>query len=165
MQSYQIKEQKQFMAKLLTEDTFDRFLLVEAFIRTFQDHTIDGRLHKEFFSTEDAEALPPDSFSNWQDNRALCFSIIKGKQAPLTFHFVLKMNAFDQENMLRNAEISVAPEQIDSFLVTIRYTDSKIICTTGTSLTTFIPDKSAEKYWDEAFGRFLLRKNIDYELL
>ena len=40
------------MAQLLKGNLFDSFLLEEATIETFNTFTIDGRIHKEFYSEE-----------------------------------------------------------------------------------------------------------------
>ena len=47
-----IKHVKDFMNKLLLQDTFDRFLVSEASITTFTTFSIDGQLHADFYDTE-----------------------------------------------------------------------------------------------------------------
>ena len=43
---------KLFTKKLFIGETFDRFLLKEAEIVTFNTFSIDGRVHKSFYSEE-----------------------------------------------------------------------------------------------------------------
>ena len=64
MRAYQIKELKNFMAKLLATDAFDDFLLAEATITTYNTFIIDGHLVKEFFSGDvnDTYTLPEQAF-------------------------------------------------------------------------------------------------------
>ena len=45
MIALQIADTKTFMQKLLLTDTFDRFLMLEATITTFNTFHIDGTLH------------------------------------------------------------------------------------------------------------------------
>ena len=47
MRAFQIQDVKSFMSHLLLSNTFDRFLLTEASITTFNTFFIDGHLHKE----------------------------------------------------------------------------------------------------------------------
>ena len=93
MKAYQIKAIKNFMGKLLGTDAFDSFLLAEAVITTYNTFTIDGHMEKEFFTGDinNDDALPPYEFSKWEDMRALCFDLIKGKRTPLNFKFVLHL--------------------------------------------------------------------------
>ncbi len=44
---------KLFTKKLFIGETFDRFLLKEAEIVTFNTFSIDGRVHKSFYSEEE----------------------------------------------------------------------------------------------------------------
>ena len=48
MLALQIKEIKPFMAKLLSTETFDSFLLEEAKIQTSNTFIIDGHINKGF---------------------------------------------------------------------------------------------------------------------
>ena len=55
MRAFQIQDVKSFMSHLLLSNTFDRFLLTEASITTFNTFFIDGHLHKDYFSSDEAE--------------------------------------------------------------------------------------------------------------
>ena len=54
MRAFQIQDVKSFMSHLLLSNTFDRFLLTEASITTFNTFFIDGHLHKDYFSSDEA---------------------------------------------------------------------------------------------------------------
>lgn len=55
MISLRILDIKGFMAQLLLRDTFDRFYLTEASITTFGMFLIDGRLQKDYYTSEALE--------------------------------------------------------------------------------------------------------------
>ena len=68
MIALQIQDVKDFMGKLLLQHTFDAFLVVEGSITTYNTFHIDGRLHPDYYTAEEQEALKTSlrSFSLWQ---------------------------------------------------------------------------------------------------
>ena len=68
MRSYQIKEVKNFMGRLLGSDVFDSFLMAEAVVTTYNRFAIDGHIEKAFFTGDvnDSSLLPPYEFSEWK---------------------------------------------------------------------------------------------------
>ena len=82
---------KLFTKKLFIGETFDRFLLKEAEIVTFNTFSIDGRVHKSFYSEEERAEGQIEEYSTWKN---LCarsvFPIIKGKKLPERFSIILK---------------------------------------------------------------------------
>ena len=85
------------MAKLLTTELFDSFLVEEVTIDTFNTFTIDGRIHKEFYKdSEESQAPLSNEFSNWAKIRPIALSLIKGKQTPLGFKFILHLSDSDK---------------------------------------------------------------------
>ncbi|MEE1050628.1 MAG: DUF5721 family protein, partial [Lachnospiraceae bacterium] len=80
-----------FMSKILAGDAFDSFLLEEARIRMAVTWDIDGHLNEQFYPADvwkDPEQRPYDR-TQWKEIRPYIYDIIKGKQAPSSFHFVL----------------------------------------------------------------------------
>ena len=73
---------KLFTKKLFIGETFDRFLLKEAEIVTFNTFSIDGRVHKSFYSEEERAEGQIEEYSTWKTLRPFCFSLIKGKKLP-----------------------------------------------------------------------------------
>jgi len=57
MIALQIADIKTFMKKLLLSQTFDRFLLLEGSITTFNTFHIDGRLQKSYYTQEEQERI------------------------------------------------------------------------------------------------------------
>ncbi|WP_026518746.1 DUF5721 family protein [Butyrivibrio sp. FCS006] len=165
MIALKIKQQKNFMAKLLTTELFDSFLVEEVTIDTFNTFTIDGRIHKEFYKdSEEAEVALNNEFSNWAKIRPIALSLIKGKQTPLGFKFILHLSDSDKLALLQNADMDISPDQI-SLGINLRFSQGEVIITTGVSYNIFTLDKSAEKAWDEYIPSFLESNGIEADLL
>ena len=74
MRAFQIQDVKSFMSHLLLSNTFDRFLLTEASITTFNTFFIDGHLHKDYFSSDEAEMAELTTYSYWERLRPFALS-------------------------------------------------------------------------------------------
>ena len=87
MLALKITDQKDFTNKLFLGDTFDLFWLNQAEITTSNLFTIDGRLQTEFFDNDQQEFLSSShrTYSLWKEVKPICYSIIRGKRAPLSF--------------------------------------------------------------------------------
>ena len=75
MTAFQILEMKHFMAKLLTEDCFDSFLLEKASVSCAVSYEIDGRVNPEFYQDDET----PDAgylFLPWKSIRPVLFQMI-----------------------------------------------------------------------------------------
>ncbi len=166
MIAIKIKQQKNFMGKLLTADLFDDYLVEEAVIETYNTFTIDGRIHKEFYKDSSLEPtqIPEGDFSNWGRIRPICLELIKGKQTPLGFKFVLHSSESLKEKLFSGLDTDISPDQIN-FGIIIKLTQGQILLTTGTSANIFTLDKSAEKAWDEYIPSFLESKGIETEIM
>ncbi len=167
MLALQIKDVKHFMGRLLATDAFDSFLLEEAVIQTYNTFTIDGRMNRDFFSSEEWEdpSIRPCEFSTWKSIRPVLFDLIKGRKTPVSFKFILHLMPRYVPGILTPAETSVTPEQVKALVLTCRYENGVLSLITGTSFHTFLADKTADVLWDKAMKRFLDKKEIDYEQL
>lgn len=167
MIAIQISSLKQFMNAFLVSDTFDIFLLEKASISTYNTFDIDGRQNKDFYSSEEWEnpAVRPYEFSRWKDIRGLCFDLIKGKHTPTSFKFVLQLCPEYIEGILKHEDTLLTSNDIKALIITLKYDGDRLLLITGTSLRTFIPDKSIDQYWDNAIRRFLSKKELSFEEL
>lgn len=166
MTSYQITELKTFMSRLLASDCFDLFLLEQAIITTYNTFTIDGHIEKAFFTSEEWEDpdICPYPFSCWSDIRPICFSLIKGKKTPASMKYILRLKPEFTKKLPFLKDLHVPDGFIDAFIVTIRYQEGRMSCTTGISFLDFLPDKTPEQMWDKAFAQLLYQSGISYEL-
>lgn len=160
-----IKNKGAFMTGLLSQDTFDSFLLQEAVIGMAATMTLDGHLNRDFFPKdvwEDRQERPYE-YVPWSEMRGVCRNFIKGSRAPSSFRFILLLKP-----EYVDATLAEAPEEtknaVDALAVTIRLSESGITLVTGIAMKTFVPDKSAEKIWDRTMQHFLSAKGIDYDV-
>lgn len=167
MIALQIQDVKDFMGKLLLQHTFDAFLVVEGSITTYNTFHIDGRLHPDYYTAEEQEALKTSlrGFSLWQELKPFCLELIKGKRTPLGFRFTFRLSRENTEKLLTQAGSSFSLEQVDGLLLNLRYDETGLVCTTGTSLKLFTMDKSLEHAWDQMVQKFLLRQELIFTLL
>lgn len=79
MESFNVKDVKRFMAKLLLHEDFDQYEVQEAEIVTDIVFKIDGHVQKSFYSEEEYEELGCPLLIKWKKLRPICYEIIKGK--------------------------------------------------------------------------------------
>lgn len=165
MIAMKIPEVKAFMNLLLLSDTFDRFLVAEASITTFNTFHMDGKLKKEFFTAEElrGETLAGRDYSYWGELRPFCLALIKGQKAPLHFKIVFALSRPNTEKLLTGQGLSLTPDDIEGLFLNIVYRDGALTCTTGTSMRLFTLDRSLENTWDDMIRKFFKSKEIVFE--
>lgn len=166
MLALHIKEVKIFMAKLLNSEVFDHFLVEEVQIQTYNNFVIDGHMNRNFFSKEELEdpEIFPYDYSLWKTIKPLVFQIIKGKKTPNFLKITLLLPPEKAVDLLEKAEGTIYRDQLKAFAVNIKFDINGLLLTTGTSFTTFLMDKTPDSIWDQAFCKFLLHHQIDYDL-
>lgn len=165
MLAIQIKDVKTFMAKLLSADTFDSFLLEEAQIHTYNTFVIDGHQNRDFYTKEELEdpEVFPYEYSMWKDMKGICFQLIKGKKVPSFLKITLHQKPECSYTILEEGGAKNLTQSLKAFVVTIKYDANGLMLTTGTSFSTFLLDKTPDQLWDQAFRRFLTEKEIAFE--
>ena len=140
MLALKITDIRDFTNKLFIGEVFDKFCLSEASITTFNTFTIDGRLQRDFFDTDSLNKLTEHgrTHSLWKEIRPFCWSVIRGKRTHLSFKIVLHLSQFK---------------------------NNALLCTTGTSLKTFLMTKQPEQFWDDMILHFLNQNQILFEKL
>lgn len=166
MLALQITSMKNFMNQLLAGDTFDIFLLEEAVISTANTYTIDGHINTDFYSAheQEKESLLYE-FQRWSEIKGLCYHLIKGKNTPLYFKFVLHLKPEHTAALLTKGNSAADVSQIRALVLNIKYDGSKAVLTTGTSYKTFVMNKEADTVWDKAIIKYLSDKEIAFEQL
>lgn len=165
MLAIKIKDVKPFMAKLLSADTFDSFLLEEAQIHTFNTFTIDGHQNREFYTKEELEdpEIFPYEYSCWKEMKGICFQLIKGKKVPTFMKIILHQKPENAYTLLEEAGALEFAKVLKAFVLTIKYDAGGLLLTTGTSFSTFLMDKTPDLVWDQDFRKFLMEKGIEFE--
>lgn len=161
MISVKINNLKTFTSHLLVQDTFSAFLLVEAQIQTHSVFAINGRKNEAYFATSEEDVACDTDYNTWGVLRPICYEIIKGKNLPTYFKFVLKANSAVISTLLENLP-DFKETDIDGLFCNIRYENGNLTITTGTSLKIFTLDKALDKAFDAYFLNFLECAAIDY---
>ena len=166
MIAIRVQKQKNFMAKLLTTELFDEYLVEEVSIDTYNTFNIDGRIHKEFYKNPESseEIVPTEEFSRWSRLRPICLELIKGKQTPLSFKFILRLNSDQKDKLFADIDSDISSDQAD-FGINIKFSSGEVVITTGVSYSIFTLDKEAEKAWDSFVPSFLESNGIEIEVL
>lgn len=162
MIALRIEDIKQFTAKLFVGTTFDGFLLREATIVTFNSFSIDGHIKQGYYSEQELEEHKIEDFSAWAVLKPVCFSLIKGKKLPGSFHIVLQVSPPEMKRFLSHRQLAVSAEQINGLYLNIRYEEGVLYCVTGTSISFFTLDKSLDTEWDESMKLFFKEQEIGY---
>ena len=144
MKMYQIEEVKPFMAQLLLQETFDKFCVSVAEIRTIVPITIKGTMSHDWLSPEDAEKYKELEYIPWKLLRPVVFELIKGKQTPdfLKIQFV-----YYSENG-------------DCGGLRVQFEAGTLTCLSTYTQAEFSLDRNAETFWDENCQAFLKKHEI-----
>lgn len=162
MVSLQVEDLKGFTAGLFVGELFDEWLIREADIVTFNHFTIDGRIRRGYFSEEEIEEGKIGELSSWNKIKPFCYSLIKGKKLPESFHITLQLSPKQTEIFLNHGNMEIREEQIGGLYLNIRYENHRLSCVTGTSLKIFTLDKQLDFEWDESVRRFFKEKKIAF---
>lgn len=158
MIALRIKNIRHFMNLLFTSDTFDGFTLEEAVIKTFVSYSIDGLFESGFFDGDDTMETPGfnDPYTPWALLRGSCRDLIKGKHTPEFMKFVFHGDTSPF------GELPGFPN-IRALLVMIRFDNTGLFVTTGTSMKEFIPDHDIDILWDKKIKTLFTGCDVDYE--
>ncbi len=166
MLTLQVSDIKDFMSKLLISDLFHDWRVKELSITTYNTFQIDGLIHKDFYSSDEPEAVAqnPEEYSSWTELKPFCFAVIKGNKSPLRFRFVFCLGRVQIQQFLAAAGLSFKAEDIGGLYLHCLYENSVLHCTTGTSMNIFTMDKSLDHTWDDYVQEFFKKSQILYFL-
>lgn len=150
-----ITDVKKFMSEILIKDTFDKFLVNEVTITTFNTFHIDGYIKKDFYSKDEYESISSPVLSEWRALKPICYEIIKGKKTPLSFKIILSLSKMDIAKFTEEYNIDFPIENIDGLYINIKYENNELTYITGTSLKIFSLDKTLEKAFDKHILNFI----------
>lgn len=165
MTVFEISGIRHFMSRLLGSSLFDHFLLVEGSINAGITYTLDGRINKSFFPETDMEELHLQNLDciPFSCVRNTCFEIIRGKNTPVSFHFVFKLSPENMAHTIKCCNTSFVPDDISGMFLNINFKDGRLTCTTGISYRLFSADRSLEHEWDRLAVRFFRKNQIEIE--
>lgn len=163
MQAFQILDVKDFMSKLLMQNYFDSFGVIEITIVTYNTFVIDGHLQMDFFSAEEQEEWKEQTLSKWEALRPVCFQLIKGRKTPKSFKIIFQLLGQELEKLIGDSGTGYKKEEIEGLFLNMKYENGSLFCTTGASMRLFTMDKSLEQYWDKTIQEFFKKCEIACE--
>lgn len=149
MESFDITNRKEFMAKLLKSDLFETFDVREVVSHTAFKLVIDGKRNKEYFNDiqNDPDIVYPEYLS-WGELRKHVYELMQGHTLPTYFKIILSTKPDKTQQLSPDAS---------TFYLNITFKDNQITCSTGTAYKGFTLDKSADQIWDERIKQFLFK--------
>lgn len=161
MVALKVEDVRAFTSKLFVKEDFDRFLVKEVHIVTYNTFTIDGHIRREYYSEEEMEEGRIEPYSSWEMIRPFCFSLVKGKKLPGSFHIVLALPSREVDQFACDSGTGISGDQIQGLYLNIRYQDGALYCVTGTSVNFFTLDKTLETEWDNTVRAMLRTQGIE----
>lgn len=158
MVALKVEEQKAFAEGLFIGEIFDKFLVREAEIVTWNRFSIDGKIRQGYFSEEELEENRIEEYSSWKSLKPICYSLIRGKRLPESFRIVFLMPPSARDRFVSGRVPGISPDQVGGLYINVQYENQEMICVTGTSMKQFTMDRTLENEWDENVRKFL-RKN------
>ena len=154
------------MEKLLLEDCFDAFLLLEASIRTGNLFSIDGHLNRDFYTEEEYASLTAGEFAltPWKELRHFCYEIIRGTKTPSQFQITFQLPRQRMAEFLSQSQASFSLDDIGGLFFHLKYNDSSLSCITGTSYRIFSLDKALDHLWDQKIQAFLSQLGVSFNI-
>ena len=76
---------------------------------TFNSFQIDGRIRPGYYSSDEAQVRRLEDFSAWSALRPFCFSLIKGRHLPESFHIVLQLSDSEKEAFVSGRASGLPP--------------------------------------------------------
>ena len=165
MITFEITDIGDFTRKLLIQNVFDQFYVLEGEVATFGTFSIDGELNADYYGSDEAELLQGRKWSLWSEIKPVAFLLMKGKKLPVSFKFVLQLSNQNTDWLLGKYHLEHLKEQLSGLYLNIRYQDKKLTCVTGLSYKTFVMDRTLEHVWDDTAARFMKQNGIMTEKL
>ncbi len=160
MQAVTIENKINLMKSLFFGQVFDEFLFLEGSITTSCVYTVDGRLQKSFYSTEEYDSLTEPKIAVWKDIKPV-FAMIAGEnhasKPPVDLSITLTLSPAQTEKLVAASGSDILPENVEGLHLNIKYKNDILTCITATSLKIFTLDKSLEHYFDKYTANFLGR--------
>ncbi len=152
-----ITDVRHFMHQLLSEKTFDRFLLVEAAITMGISWKIEGRIHPAFY---DREKIPGEEYIPWEEVRPHIYSLLRGSHLPLNMKIVLALPRPSVAGLMRRAGREKERDQIRGMFLNILYQPRSLILTTGIARDDFSLDRRPDQVFDDSIVHFLKKHSL-----
>ena len=135
---------KEATSHLFAQPTFDFFDVLEATISSYITFSMDGHINEAFFEDEANTDEQPGRLCSWKRLRPVCFSIIKGKQPPVSFQITFFLDR-DRASALFKEPYLSQNQDIDGFTLRLSYRNRTLTLSTGTVFSRFSMDRDSER--------------------
>lgn len=156
MKQFEIEETGKFMSELLTGERYDSFYLFEARIKADIDYSINGKINKDFYDSDEKDIMEAEEYISWKKIKPVVYGFVKGDKLPLSLKLILM---FNRENITRLVEMNNLPiseNDIGALFFNVLYEKGSLTVTTGTSVKTFSLDKTLDHVWDSTVEKYYI---------
>lgn len=152
---------------LFTKPTFDGFDVLSVTISSYITFSMDGHLNTAFFEDQANdqsvdEKDSPSKLCSWSRLRPVCFSIIKGKQPPVSFQITLFLGREQSAAFFEESALS-ENQDIEGFTLHFSYKNRVLTLSTGTVFSRFSLDRDSERVWDHSIYEWLKTQAIEFD--
>lgn len=163
MIALQILEKKQFMSKLLKEEMFHHFLLVEATVINGVTYSLDGKIAE--VSKKDFPEEFPFSFILYEKAQPKIFEMVKGSYTPSYMKLIFSLTPENIQKTIASANCTCDPDTISGMYINVVFQGDQLLVTTGVSYGVFVKDRTLEQEWDRFVKLFFTKNNLGFELM
>lgn len=163
MIALKIHDIKLFMSGLLLHTTFDEYLAKEVEIVTSCTFQIDGKVQKDWYSSDEIEMMNNRHYVKWSEIKQHAYQLIRGNKTPLSFRIIFMLSEENKKQFVQETGISFQSEDISGLFLNVRYDKEDLIIVTGSSLSIFSLDKSVDQQWDSYVKEIFSKCKIAYE--
>lgn len=162
MIAIKINDVKNFIQKLLLDNTFDLFLVGDIEINSYTNFSISGRLNSDFIinSKDDLN----EEFIYWRDIKPTINAILKNEKAPSKIKLIFSIPHHKYNDLCTSLNIGLSPNDIGGLYLNVTFENNAVSIITGATINTFTMDKSLDQCWDKYCQHFL-SKNFDISIL
>ena len=156
---------KDATSHLFAQATFDCFDMLTATISSYITFSMDGHLNAAFFEgaeNSDSDVPAQNKLCSWKRLRPICFSIIKGKQPPVSFQITLFLDRDKAAALFSDALLS-QNQDIDGFTLHFSYRNHTLTLSTGTVFARFSLDRDSERLWDQYILTWAKKQPLSFE--
>lgn len=163
MVAFQIKEVKNFMARLFRQEDFDAFAVKEGQVQTAAGFVINGHRSHDFYTPEELEELPEPDFMLWAELKPLVFALIRGAKTPQILNLVLQLTKKDVQAVLADSGAKLTAQEIAGAYFNIKFQAGELMVVTGVGFHSFVMDKTFEREFDGWARKFLNGRGIVFD--
>lgn len=153
---------KEATSHLFAQTTFDCFDVLEASISSYINFSMDGHLNTSFFDDSSESEECQSRFCSWKRLRPVCFSIIKGKQPPISFQISLFLDVNNIRTVFPEADVTANPD-IEGFIIRFSYKNKSLSLSTGTVFFNFSMDRDSEHWWDRTIRKWITNIGLSFD--